>query len=136
MEFVTVILQIFKTLFTGLGVSHESTKSLEFLLAMREYMPRQHREFLEYLETIACVRQFIVDSLMSHGITSDMRSDSKPVGPVQPAHRSHLGISVLNCTKNTAPLSESELKTAAEHKVRHLTNKIDCNSLITSFFVS
>ena len=52
----------------SLGVTHESTKSQEFLLAMREYMPRQHRDFLTYMEQVACIRQFIISGLERNGI--------------------------------------------------------------------
>ena len=33
-----------------LGVSHDKTKSKDFLMAMRDYMTREHREFLVYVE--------------------------------------------------------------------------------------
>jgi indoleamine 2,3-dioxygenase len=59
----------------GLGVSHKSTKSQDFLLSMREYMPRAHREFLGYMESVACVRDFVVESLKNRGIGPETRSD-------------------------------------------------------------
>ena len=59
----------------ALGVSHSSTKSQDFLLSMREYMPRAHREFLGYIESVACLRTFVVESLKNHGIEPDTRSD-------------------------------------------------------------
>lgn len=34
----------------SLGVSHENSKSKDFLMAMRDYMTRPHREFLLYVE--------------------------------------------------------------------------------------
>jgi len=34
----------------GLGISHDSIRSKDFLLAMRDYMVKSHREFLTYLE--------------------------------------------------------------------------------------
>jgi len=43
----------------ALGITHDSNKSRDFLLAMRDYMLRHHREFLEYLERIANFRQFV-----------------------------------------------------------------------------
>ena len=44
-----------------LGIEHDSPKSKEFLLAMRDYMIKPHREFLKYLESTACLRQFVLD---------------------------------------------------------------------------
>ena len=52
----------------ALGVSHQSIKSQDFLRSMREYMPKSHREFLGYLEKVACVREFVVESLKNHGM--------------------------------------------------------------------
>lgn len=43
----------------ALGITHDSNKSRDFLQAMRQYMLRPHREFLVYLETVACIRPFI-----------------------------------------------------------------------------
>jgi hypothetical protein len=57
----------------GLGVSHHSTKSNDFLMAMRDYMPTKHREFLEYMTTVTCIRGFVTDILKTYGI-----SDKKP----------------------------------------------------------
>lgn len=47
----------------GLGISHDSTRSKDFLLAMRDYMVRPHREFLSYFETVACIRPFVIEIL-------------------------------------------------------------------------
>lgn len=44
-----------------LGLSHSHTKSQEFLLKMRDYMPRLHRQFLEYLNTVSCIRAFVLE---------------------------------------------------------------------------
>lgn len=46
-----------------LGVTHDSNKSRDFLLAMRDYMYKQHREFLEFLTQTACLRPFITQQL-------------------------------------------------------------------------
>ena len=109
----------------GLGVSHESIKSQDFLLAMRDYMPLKHREFLKYLETVACVREYILDGLMSHGITLDTPSESKAPCP-QESHRSHLGSSNGNCSQgptscpNAPALSGAALKAFRETKVNNV----------------
>eukprot|EP01038_Epipyxis_sp_PR26KG_P009706 gene9706-13064_t len=52
----------------GLGISHDSIKSKEFLHAMREYMLKPHREFLVYMEETACIRDFVINSLKLYGI--------------------------------------------------------------------
>lgn len=36
----------------------------------------KHREFLEYLETISCVRQFVVENLAIHEVAAAMSSAS------------------------------------------------------------
>lgn len=52
----------------GLGVTHDSSKSQDFLLAMREYMPLKHREFLVYMKQVSCIRKFVIDGMKRHGI--------------------------------------------------------------------
>ena len=47
----------------ALGISHDSIKSKDFLLAMRDYMIKSHKEFLEYIETIACIRPFVLENI-------------------------------------------------------------------------
>lgn len=39
-------------------------------------MPVKHREFLEYLESISCVRQFVVDNLAIHEVAMALSSAS------------------------------------------------------------
>lgn len=51
-----------------LGVSHENSGSQDFLIAMRDYMTRNHREFLIYMDKVACIRDFIVDGMRINGI--------------------------------------------------------------------
>jgi hypothetical protein len=68
----------------GLGISHASSKSHDFLQAMRDYMIRPHREFLAYLETVACVRNFVTTNLEERGIllnTADPQRDGQQQGP-------------------------------------------------------
>lgn len=62
-----------------LGVDHsehdKSSNSAGFLRSMRQYMPRQHREFLDMMEKDACIRQFMVDcqrELIKEHITKDI----------------------------------------------------------------
>jgi hypothetical protein len=84
-------------------------------------MPLKHREFLKYLETVACVREYISDGLMSHGISLDTPSVSNVPSP-QESYRSHLGGSSGNCSQaascpNAPVLSGTALKALRETKV-------------------
>ena len=45
----------------ALGVAHDSHKSKDFLLAMRDYMLQPHREFLVHLENVANIRDFVME---------------------------------------------------------------------------
>jgi hypothetical protein len=54
----------------SLGISHAHTESNGFLRAMREYMLPTHRDFLSYLESVACLRAFVV--LMSTLSSADI----------------------------------------------------------------
>ena len=40
-------------------------------------MPVKHREFLEYLETISCIRQFVVDNLAIHEVAVEAEKQSQ-----------------------------------------------------------
>jgi len=51
-----------------LGIKHDLNKSREFLLAMRDYMLQPHRAFLVYLETTACIRQFVEQLIVKYHI--------------------------------------------------------------------
>ena len=77
-------------------------------------MPRQHRKFLEYLESVACVRQFIIDSLACHGITSDMKSAQNQSKASLEAHRSHLGCRGHQCNQGPGTDCSTEPAAAVE----------------------
>jgi Indoleamine 2,3-dioxygenase len=83
---------------------------------MREYMPSQHRKFLEYLESVACVRQFIIDRLACHGITSDMKSDSSQSKESHEAHRSHLGGRGNQCKQGSSAGTSTETAVPKEQR--------------------
>ena len=62
----------------GLGIKHEQNKSREFLQAMRDYMLKPHREFLQYLECTACIRPYVEDLIKKYHI-------HVPTCPLEPA---------------------------------------------------
>lgn len=66
----------------SLGVSHVNSKSQSFLLAMRDYMLKPHREFLEQQTKVACIRSFVVGMLKEHGMDLDI-----PPPPADPRGR-------------------------------------------------
>jgi len=47
------------------GISHEGSKSHEFLMAMRDYMLKSHREYLIHLKEIANLREFVLEQVDS-----------------------------------------------------------------------
>ena len=61
----------------SLGVSHANSKSQSFLLAMRDYMLKPHREFLEQQSKVACIRGFVKGMLREHGM--DLEDHAAPV---------------------------------------------------------
>ncbi len=55
----------------SMGVSHANSKSQSFLIAMRDYMLKPHREFLEQQTKVACIRSFVTGMLAEHGMDLD-----------------------------------------------------------------
>lgn len=51
---------IIPSLDAALGIDHENTPLKAHLQEMRIYMPKPHREFLEYLEQHSCIRQYLL----------------------------------------------------------------------------
>ena len=102
-------------------------------------MPHQHREFLQYLETVACIRQFIIDGLKSRDITSETRSKKETTRTCTEAHRSHLG-SWDNgaCTKGqfsrgpVQNLSHAEIRLNKDRDVSFTTQQISLNLCLNS----
>jgi hypothetical protein len=46
-----------------LGITHDSEKSRDFLLAMRDYMVKEHRSFLTFLEQKVFLRSFVEEQI-------------------------------------------------------------------------
>ena len=63
----------------GLGVAHDSTKSRDFLMAMRDYMLKPHRDFLKYFETVACLKPFVEEAAQLAGIRN-RSAEGEPSG--------------------------------------------------------
>ena len=58
-------------------LSHENSRSQGFLLAMREYMLKPHREFLEYQGSVANIREFIASVLSESGDSSALNGNTE-----------------------------------------------------------
>ena len=69
------------------GINHTKSRSNEFLLAMRDYMLKPHREFLQYCEGTACLREYVIDTLAALNIDaeggegSESAYESEKLGP-------------------------------------------------------
>lgn len=66
------------------GIDHSKSRSNEFLLAMRDYMLKPHREFLKYCEDVSCLRQYVVDTMSALNIDlegTEVTQDSEHLAP-------------------------------------------------------
>ena len=86
----------------ALGISHDSIKSKDFLLAMRDYMIKSHKEFLEYIETIACIRPFVLENI---------KDDAK----LQKVLKDELRIEYDNCVSNLQSFRTGHISLVAEY---------------------
>lgn len=59
------------------GIEHESVKSRDFLLAMRDYMLQPHRDFLKYMESIACLRPFLIERMNELEVLEKRKKEGK-----------------------------------------------------------
>lgn len=66
----------------ALGITHDTSKSHDFLLAMRDYMLTPHREFLVYLQSVVNLREFVqvqVADLESEAKMASFSADEKDI---------------------------------------------------------
>jgi len=104
----------------GLGIDHTSTKSCEFLLSMRAYMLKDHRDFLEYLETIACIREFV---LMGKSIHLDQADASqRPLDSL--AAWEDLSVAYNACVKQVEQFRQGHMDIVHEYIVNMQSQKM------------
>lgn len=108
----------------GLGLSHTSTKSHDFLSKMREYMPRSHRQFLEYLQTVSCIRSFVQELMPSDHILDVEGKFKVSDPPTTPS----AAISVTKPIDTMNQISQPKSPVASSPKATDITSVDDDNN--------
>lgn len=97
---------LIQALDAGLGVQHPGEESGPFLRAMRAYMPRPHRRFVEALERGPSLRQFVIDRRQRYPVLRDAYNAC--VRALGEFRQKHIEIAVRYITRQAATKEEAK----------------------------
>ena len=110
------------------GIDHSKSKSHEFLLAMRDYMLKPHREILQYCEKTACLREYVLSSLANHNVDADGVVSSSQGADGMDTTLLKLRDSYNNCVLNIKRFRNGHMKLVsdyiiAQHRSQQVTSE-------------